>query len=138
MNINEIIKAPILTEKTYELMSKRVYVFKVDRRTNRAEVKKAVAYIFNVEVEKVNIFNVPKKAKRLGRFNGFTSSYKKAFVTLREGFAINLYEDDAPQVEETKNVELEAKSKEKEAQNKEKAAQIEAKVAQKLAKTGGK
>ncbi|QJB71204.1 50S ribosomal protein L23 [Mycoplasma sp. 1654_15] len=130
MNINEIIKAPILTEKTHEQMSENVYTFKVDRRTNKSEVKKAVEHIFAVKVEKVNIFNVPKKPKKLGRFHGFTNAYKKAIVTLAEG-SINFYPEDTQEQKEAK-LKAEQETKAKESTLKEKAKKIEEKVAQKL------
>ncbi|UVO15717.1 50S ribosomal protein L23 [Mesomycoplasma ovipneumoniae] len=96
MNVNNIIKGPILTEKSYQLMSQGVYSFKVSPTTNRSETKKAVEYIFNVKVEKVNIFTVPKKEKKLGKSRGFSTKYKKAFVKLKPGYTINLFEDETP------------------------------------------
>ncbi len=99
MNHNEVIKFPILSEKTYSQMSNHVYTFAVDKRTNKSEVKKVVEFIFDVKVAKVNIFTVPKKPKKLGRFEGFTNGYKKAIVTLKEG-AINIFPEE--EVEETK------------------------------------
>ncbi|WP_215742800.1 50S ribosomal protein L23 [Mesomycoplasma hyorhinis] len=130
MNINEIIKAPLLTEKTHLQMSENVYTFKVDRRTNRAEVKKAVEHIFDVKVAKVNIFNVPKKPKKLGRFHGFTNAYKKAIVTISQG-SINFYPEDTQEEKEEK-LRAEQETKAKETTLREKAKKIEEKVAKKL------
>ena len=60
------------------------YTFKVVKDANKSEVKKAVEEIFEVEVEKVNIMNVNGKKKRMGRYVGTTSAYKKAIVKLTE------------------------------------------------------
>ncbi|MBN3534995.1 50S ribosomal protein L23 [Mycoplasma procyoni] len=135
MNINEIIKHPILTEKSYSKMQDGVYVFAVDRRTNRSEVKKAVEFIFDVKVEKVNIFNVPKRPTKLGRFEGYTNWYKKAIVTLVKGQAINVLSEDAniseePVVEEVK--------KETKKSKKAEVSEVEKKVAEKIAKKSAK
>ena len=65
MNINEIIKYPILTEKTYQQMELHVYTFAVDRRASKTEIKKAIQFIFDVKIDKINVFNVPKKAKKV-------------------------------------------------------------------------
>jgi len=124
MNINEVIKYPILTEKTYKQMSEGVYTFAVDRRTNKVEVKKTVEFIFGVKVGKVNIFNVPKKATKLGRSHGFTNAYKKAIVYLTEG-QINIFPDDEP-VTETK--------KEKKLKDKPEMSDAEKRAAEKIAK----
>ena len=126
MNINEVIKYPILTEKTYAQMSENVYTFAVDRRTNKVEVKKTVEFIFGVKVGKVNIFNVPKKATKLGRSHGFTNAYKKAIVYLTEG-KINIFPDDEP-VTETK------KEKITKAKDKPKMSDAEKRAAEKIAK----
>lgn len=132
MNINEIIKYPILTEKTYNQMKDSVYTFAVDRRTNRSEVKKAVEFIFDVKVEKVNIFNVPKKAKNLGRFHGFTNAYKRAIVKLVDGQTINVFEDEVQEVQE------EVKKSKKTKEDDKVMSEAEAKAAAKIAKKANK
>lgn len=136
MNLNEVIKHPILTEKTYSQMSQGVYTFAVDFRTNKAEVKRVVEHIFEVKVEKVNIMTVDKKAAKLGRFQGFKNRYKKAIVTLADG-QINLFPEDAVQEPETK-VEVKTKAevtKEMSEAEKKAAAKIAAKKAEKEATT---
>lgn len=87
MNI-EIIKAPIITEKTNNLTSENVYVFKVDKKANKTEIKQVIEKKFNVKVESVNTVNVDGKKKRVGKYTGYTSSYKKAYVKLKEGSTI--------------------------------------------------
>ncbi|KLO22644.1 50S ribosomal protein L23 [Marinitoga sp. 1197] len=84
----DIIIRPILTEKTYMLMSENKYTFEVAKDATKPEIKKAVEDIFNVKVEKVHVMNVKPKPKRLGRFEGKTRSWKKAIVKLAEGYVI--------------------------------------------------
>ncbi|HZG58307.1 50S ribosomal protein L23 [Paenibacillus sp.] len=78
----DIIRRPIITERTSELMEDKKYVFEVDRRVNKTEIKQAVEEIFKVKVTAVNTINVPGKPKRYGRYSGYTSEWKKAIVTL--------------------------------------------------------
>lgn len=89
MNI-EIIKAPIITEKTNNLASENVYVFKVDKKANKTQIKQTIEKKFNVKVESVNTVNVDGKKKRVGKYTGYTGSYKKAYVKLKEGSTIEL------------------------------------------------
>ena len=88
MEAYEIIRKPLLTEKSYVGIQNKVYTFVVDKRATKTEIKKAVEKIFNVEVEKVNTVNVKGQTKvqntKAGRTVGKTSDYKKAIVTLKE------------------------------------------------------
>ncbi|TNJ62180.1 50S ribosomal protein L23 [Paenibacillus hemerocallicola] len=81
-NPRDIIKRPIISEKSSDLMSNNTYVFEVDRRANKTEIKLAIQDIFKTKVEKVNTMIVPAKPKRYGRYSGYTSEWKKAIVTL--------------------------------------------------------
>lgn len=82
----EIIKAPIITEKSSNDQSNyNKYTFKVDTRSNKTEIKEAVQKIFGVKVLKVQTINVKPKKKRVGRYSGFTKKYKKAIITLEPG-----------------------------------------------------
>lgn len=81
-NPYDIIRRPIITERTSDMMMEKKYVFEVDRRVNKTEIKQAVEHIFKVKVVKVNTINVPGKPKRYGRYSGYTSDWKKAIVTL--------------------------------------------------------
>lgn len=129
MNINEVIKYPILSEKSYKQMAGGVYTFAVDFRTNKAEVKKVVEHIFEVKVGKVNIATVQKKAKKVGRFDGFTNRYKKAIVTVSEG-VINIFPEEVEAPVETKEVKTIEKKEMSEAEKKA-AEKIAAKIAAK-------
>ena len=88
MEAYEIIKKPLLTEKSYVGIQNKVYSFIVDKRATKTEIKKAVETIFNVEVKKVNTVNVKGQTKsqntKAGRTVGKTSDYKKAIVTLKK------------------------------------------------------
>ncbi len=87
----DIVKKPLLTEKSSNLQENRnQYSFKVHSKANKSEVKKAIEAIFEVKVARVNVLNMPTKLRRfLGR-PGRTSPWKKAIVTLEDGFAIDL------------------------------------------------
>jgi large subunit ribosomal protein L23 len=91
-NATDIIKRPVITEKSYQLMEENKYTFEVDRKSNRLEVKLAVQEIFDVTVEKVNIINVKPKKRRVGRHTGLTRNKKKAIVTLAKGQKIADFE----------------------------------------------
>ncbi len=89
----KIIKGPVVTEKsTFERMQANKYFFYVHPDACKREIKEAVEEIFDVSVKKVNTQKVKGKPKRLGRFEGRTSSKKKAMVTLKEGDRIALME----------------------------------------------
>ena len=81
-NPHDIIIRPVITERTSDMMGEKKYVFEVDPRVNKTEIKQAVEQIFKVKVTKVNTMRVPGKPKRYGRYTGYTSSWKKAIVTL--------------------------------------------------------
>jgi large subunit ribosomal protein L23 len=80
----DVIKRPVITERTADLMAEKKYTFEVDTRANKTEVKDAVEEIFAVKVEKVNIMNYKGKFKRMGRHSGFTNRRRKAIVKLTE------------------------------------------------------
>ncbi|WP_373440496.1 50S ribosomal protein L23 [Metamycoplasma equirhinis] len=129
MNINEVIKYPILTEKSEIARSNdNVYTFVVDKRTNKIEVKKAVEFIFDVKVLKVNIQNYDKKPAKLGRFSGFKNAVKKAIVYLDKNSKIVLF------AEEAKEAAKEAKEKQKTEKVEKEVSEAELKAAEKIKK----
>lgn len=81
-NPRDIIKRPVITERTTDLMEENKFAFEVDLRANKTEIKAAIEEIFGVKVAKVNTLRVPSKKKRMGRYVGRTSEWKKAVVTL--------------------------------------------------------
>lgn len=82
MEAREILKRPVITERSSEQMEFNKYTFEVDTRANKTQVKDAVEEIFDVKVEKVNIMNYKGKFKRMGRHAGYTNKRRKAIVTL--------------------------------------------------------
>jgi large subunit ribosomal protein L23 len=83
-NPHDIIIRPWITEKSMDMQQERKYVFIVDKRSNKTEIKNALESIFGVKVARVNTVNVRGKIKRMGRFEGKRSDWKKAIVTLTE------------------------------------------------------
>lgn len=89
-DLNKVIKKPCLTEKGMSLQeSNNQIVIKVDPRANKLEIKEAVEKLFKVKVAKVRTSNVLGKSKRVGRFSGTTSDWKKAVISLAEGHKID-------------------------------------------------
>ncbi|MEI3530555.1 MAG: 50S ribosomal protein L23 [Bacilli bacterium] len=90
-NYRDIIKAPIITEKSADLVqNKNTVTFSVDVKANKTQIKQAIEKIFNVQVESVNTINVKPRKKRVGRYVGKTNKVKKAIVKLKEGSSIEL------------------------------------------------
>ena len=92
MDPRDIIKKPIVTEKSTRLMEMNKYCFVVDRRANKIQIKEAIETIFNVRVLDVNTMQMLGKMKRMGRHEGRRPSWKKAVVTLEPGSRIEYFE----------------------------------------------
>lgn len=82
------IKYPLLTEKAIGLSSNRQYAFIVDRSLNKLEIKYAIETIFNITIISIKTCHLPVKIKRVGKFSGKKSVYKKAYVKLKVGDTI--------------------------------------------------
>ncbi|MFT9494175.1 50S ribosomal protein L23 [Anaerosolibacter sp.] len=82
MTAYDIIRRPIISERSMDDMGEKRYTFEVDKRANKVEIKKAVEKIFGVKVEKVNTMVVLGKYKRMGMHVGKRPDWKKAIVTL--------------------------------------------------------
>ena len=80
----DIILKPVITERSMDDLQAGKYTFKVATDANKTEIKKAVEQLFNVKVAKVNTLNCNGRTKRVGRYVGKTSDWKKAIVTLTE------------------------------------------------------
>ncbi len=80
----DIIRKPVLTEKSYDQFASKTYTFEVDKTANKIEIKKAVEEIFDVEVASVHTVNCDGKVRRQGTTSGRTPSSKKAYVKLKE------------------------------------------------------
>ncbi|SHH50298.1 50S ribosomal protein L23 [Thermosipho atlanticus] len=98
-NYADIVIRPIVSEKAYYAREDRKYVFEVVKDANKIQIKEAIEKLFKVKVEKVNVINVKPKPKRdirrgaLAR-EGYTRSWKKAIVTLKEGYTIKELEGE--------------------------------------------
>ena len=88
------IKSPIIPDKATRLLENNQYSFIVDRYSDKITIKTAIEYLFKVKVIKVNTCHLPRKQKRVGKYIGWKSNYKKAIVTLSEGNVINLFTDN--------------------------------------------
>lgn len=76
-NPRDLIKRPVITERTSEFIEQRKYVFEVELKANKTEIKQAIEQIFKVKVVGVNTLRMPAKPKRYGRHSGYTSEWKK-------------------------------------------------------------
>ncbi|MGE5529636.1 MAG: 50S ribosomal protein L23 [Patescibacteria group bacterium] len=92
MDAMDILRRPIVTEKTTRLMEQNKYCFVVDRRANKHQIKKAVEEAFKVKVLAVNAERVLGKWKRMGQSEGKRPDWKKAVVTLAPGSRIQFFE----------------------------------------------
>jgi len=84
-NPHDIIRRPVLTERAYDGFDMKRYVFEVDVRANKTEIKQAVEQVFDVKVARVNTMRTLGKIKRQGKTSGRTPEIKKAYVTLKPG-----------------------------------------------------
>lgn len=84
-NPRDILKKPLITEKSMDLVGENKYTFIVDLNSNKIEIKRAVEELFKVKVDKVHTLRYKGKVKRVRGRIGRTSAYKKAIVTLKEG-----------------------------------------------------
>ena len=89
-NYRDIIKGPIMTEKSSDLAKQNVITFSVDPKANKTQIKQAIEKIFNVKVESVNTVNVRPRKRRVGKYTGYTIKVKKAIVKLKDGSSIEL------------------------------------------------
>lgn len=87
MNPNQIIRRPLVTEKSTIMRETGINIiaFEVDSSANKIEVKNAVEELFKVKVAEVRLFNVRGKVKRMGRYAGKRRDWRKAYVRLKEG-----------------------------------------------------
>ena len=89
-NYRDIIKGPIMTEKSNDLKVNNIVTLSVDPKANKTQIKQAVEKVFNVKVESVNTVTVRPRKKRVGKYTGYTNKVKKAIVKLKDGSSIEL------------------------------------------------
>lgn len=90
----EIVKYPIITDKTTQYLEDNKYCFAVDYKADKVSIKEAIEYLFSVKVSKINTANIPPKRKKIGRFIGKKTKYKKAIIELNSEYTINLFEEN--------------------------------------------
>ncbi len=94
MKLFNIIQRPCLSEKGMLLQeSENKVVLRVDTRANKLEIKEAAEKLFNIKVSKVGTANMHGKKKRLGKYAGRTSNWKKAYITLAPGQKLDFLEE---------------------------------------------
>jgi large subunit ribosomal protein L23 len=89
---NQVLLAPVVSEKSYSLITDRKYTFKVHEDAHKTQIRQAVEELFEVEVESVNVSKVQPKPKRRGLTRGRRPGWKKAIVQLKEGHEIEIFE----------------------------------------------
>jgi large subunit ribosomal protein L23 len=89
---NEVLLAPVVSEKSYSLIEDRKYSFRVHQDAHKTQVRQAVEELFEVKVERVNIVKVQPKPKRRGQSKGIRPGWKKAIVQLADGETIEIFE----------------------------------------------
>ena len=91
MHYGDIIIGPVITEKSAVVSSDgQTYVFKVNKKANKYQIKDAIENAFGVKVVKINTLNTKPKDKRVGKYTGETKTYKKAYITVADGDKIEL------------------------------------------------
>ena len=88
---NEILIAPVVSEKSYSLISDRKYTFKVHPSAHKTQIRQAVEQLFEVHVTAVNVSKVQSKPKRRGQIKGEKQGWKKAIVQVAEGQEIQIF-----------------------------------------------
>jgi len=93
VNVHQVIRRPILTEKSNIAREERnIVTLAVDPHANKNEIREAVETLFNVKVVTVRTMRMPRKSKRVGKFMGRKAEWKKAVVRLAEGQTIEFFE----------------------------------------------
>ncbi|HAT56450.1 MAG TPA: 50S ribosomal protein L23 [Veillonellaceae bacterium] len=92
MDVRDVLVKPIVTEKSTALMQEGKYTFRVPLNVTKIQIRQAVEQIFKVKVSGVNTMRYEGKLKRVGRFQGRRSNWKKAIVTLKPGESIEFFE----------------------------------------------
>ena len=92
MHLYEVLRRPLITEKNTILQAQGKYVFEVDEKANKPQIKQAVEMAYKVKVLAVNVMKMRSKKRVLGRRQEITQSWKKAIVTLKPGDKIEIFE----------------------------------------------
>lgn len=90
-SLPDLVRRPLVTEKATLLLEQNKYVFEVSPKATKPEIKAAIESLFDVKVVSVNTMQGPRKQKRVGKFVGHKSQYKRAVVTLAPDSSIVLF-----------------------------------------------
>lgn len=88
--LSHVLVRPHITEKAGRAAEKNQYIFQVARRSTKPEIGDAFEALYGIKPTAIQVVNIPRKARRLGRFSGFKSGYKKAIISLPKGKTIEL------------------------------------------------
>jgi large subunit ribosomal protein L23 len=92
-SLADLIRRPLVTEKATLLLENNQYVFEVAPKATKPDIKAAIEALFEVKVTGISTLKPPRKSRRMGRFEGYRPTYKRAVVTLAEGDSIPLFPD---------------------------------------------
>lgn len=104
----ELIKYPVLTEKSVRLLENNQYTFDVDLRVNKIQLKKLIENFFQVKVLHVNTHRPPSKKRRLGVTRGIKTRYKRVIITLKPGESIPIFSSNTENLTLNSNVRSES------------------------------
>nr|YP_002600924.1 ribosomal protein L23 [Pyramimonas parkeae]ACJ71121.1 ribosomal protein L23 [Pyramimonas parkeae] len=90
----DLVKSPVLTEKSAILLEKNQYTFDVDLRLTKTKIKTLIQEVFDVKVLSVNTHRSPRKKKRLGQYQGYKPRNKRVIVTLHSEDSIALFPEE--------------------------------------------
>ena len=92
MDVYHVIRRPLVTEKSTDVRDYNAYVFEVALKANKIQIRQAVEELFGVTVKKVTTARVHPKRRRMGTSVGLKPEWKKAYITLKEGDSIDIFE----------------------------------------------
>nr|WCH57161.1 ribosomal protein L23 [Hypnea musciformis] len=90
----DIVKYPVITDKSTQLLEENKYTFAVDDQAHKKDIKKTIEHTFNIKIKTINTCNRHPKKKRVGKFIGYKKRYKKAIITLEKNYSIQLFPDN--------------------------------------------
>ena len=99
----DLVKYPVITEKSYRLIEKNQYTFDVDPRLTKPQIKKVFENLFQVNVVAVNTHLPPVEKKRLGRQQGYKTRYKRVIITIKPNQTIPVFGETSAQLEKDAN-----------------------------------
>jgi len=99
----DLVKYPVITEKSYRLIEKNQYTFDVDPRLTKPQIKKVFENLFQVNVLAVNTHLPPVEKKRLGRQQGYKTRYKRVIITIKADQTIPVFGETSAKVENDTN-----------------------------------